>query len=542
MPSLDAYLFALDPAPDEILVASGLAALDLATAGTGTCGVTTQGFGVVLPVPGLTGAGSWSPLGVCQLPTPLDLANGNGWHPAWGAVVMPLADSLGTGSIPALAQAVLPPLFALTRSGATGGVMVGLALAAVSDLGRTAQGALRLPPVSPQGHVCSVNSPAGGAVVTSDAVVALLGQGDAELAEAVAGLPAGSPDAAAAALLALVAGRISYVADDADDAWTCAAATLARGSGDCEDGALLLHALLLAAGLPADRVVTAFGRVGVDQAGHAWVAWRRVADGQWVALDWTLGAQQDAVTDLPVLGDPGPYAWVDYAVTAGAFFTVRQPTDVFFARARGESVPLPPLAVAAAASLAALGAAAMPADWTAWGLCAASGRAALAGPGLTATGHFSWGQARLAPLGGLGAVAATAGDSFAGLSATALAGGDGRAALRLPQPQGAGLGFTAALLHGACPLSRLAGAGGGLVGGLGLGHCLAPALRPTGCALLGQTGQGGTVLPVALLLGLGQGRSLGNAAAELDCWSAAGRSRTTDTQTRGRRSNGEEWA
>ena len=50
------------------------------------------------------------------------------------------------------------------------------------------------------------------------------------------------------------------------------------------------------------------------------------------------------------------------------------------------------------------------------------------------------------------------------------------------------------------------------------------------------------VLPVALLLGLGQGRSLGNAAAELDCWSAAGRSRTTDTQTRGRRSNGEEWA
>ena len=47
MPSLDAYLFALDPAPDEILVASGLTALDLTTAGTGTCGVTTQGFGLL---------------------------------------------------------------------------------------------------------------------------------------------------------------------------------------------------------------------------------------------------------------------------------------------------------------------------------------------------------------------------------------------------------------------------------------------------------------------------------------------------------------
>ncbi|MYL84861.1 transglutaminase domain-containing protein [Desulfovibrio aerotolerans] len=542
MPSLDAYLFALDPAPDEILVASGLTALDLTTAGTGTCGVTTQGVGVLLPVPGLTGAGSWSPLGVCPLPTPLALANGNGWHPAWGAVVMPLAGSVGTGSIPALAQAVLPPLFALTRSGATGGVSVGLAMTAVSDLGRSAQGALRLPPASPRGHVCSINSPAGGVAVASDAVVALLGQGDAELAEAVAGLPAGNPDAAAAALLALVAGRISYVADDADDAWTCAAATLARGSGDCEDGALLLHALLLAAGLPADRIVTAFGRVGVDRAGHAWVAWRRVADGQWVALDWTLGAQQGAVAGLPVLGDPGPYAWVDYAVTAGAFFTVRQPTDVFFARAHGDGVALPRLAAAAAASLAALGAAAMPADWAAWGLGAASGLANLARPGLTATGRFSWGQARIAPLGCLGGVAATAADTLAGLTATALAGGGGWAAMRLPFLLGAGLGFSAALLDGACPLTRLAGAGRGLAGGLGLAHCLAPGLRPTGCALPGQTGQGGTVLPLIQPLGLGRDHSLGNAAADLDRWSAAGWSRTTDNQTRGRRGNGEEWA
>ena len=33
----------------------------------------------------------------------------------------------------------------------------------------------------------------------------------------------------------------------------------------------------LAAGLPADRIVTVFGRVGANRDGHAWVAWRRLS-------------------------------------------------------------------------------------------------------------------------------------------------------------------------------------------------------------------------------------------------------------------------
>lgn len=548
MSSLDDYLFALDPAPDEVLTASGLVAFGLDAAGTGVCGVTTPGTGLALPLLDVTAAGSWRPLGVCPFPMPQVLADGSGWHPAWGGVSLPLPTGLAAGSVAALAQAVLLPLFALSRAGATGGATVELVLTAVSGLERTAQGTLRLPPTSCRGHVCSLDSPAGGAAATSDAVAALLCQGDPDLAAAVAaagvpaGLPVGDPDAVAAALLALVAGRIAYVADTAGDVWTCAAATLARGSGDCEDGAVLLTALLLAAGLPAERIVTAFGRVGVDRAGHAWVAWRRIADGKWVVLDWTLGAGQGAVTGLPVLGEPGPYAWVDYALTAGAFFTVRQEAGVFFARALGQGVMLPALAVAASGSFGAAGAPTLPAGLTAWGLCGATGLAALAGPSVSASGRFGWSRATLAALVGQGNGAAAAGGALTALAAASLAGGGGLAAARLARPDVAGLGFSAAVVVGACRLARLAGAGRGLAGGVCDAGCALARPRLIGLALDGKVGQGGAPLPAVLSWGLGQCLSLGNAAADLDQWRAVGRGRAADNGTRGRRGNGEEWA
>lgn len=281
MPSLDDYLFAVDPAPDELFVASGLAGLFVEAAGTGACGVTTLGPGLLLPPPGLTAAASWAPLGVCPLPLPLALAGEQGWHPGWGQIVLAALAGLGAGSTPSLAEAVLPPCFVLCGAGATGAAGLRLDITAGSGLGRTAAGALWLSPLAGRGHVCSLDSPASGMAASSDAVVALLGQGDPDLAEAVAGLAGGDPDAAAAGLLALVAGRLTYAADGDGDVWRCAPATLARGNGDCEDGAVLLHGLLLAAGLPADRIVTAFGRVGVDRDGHAWVAWRRLRPGAW---------------------------------------------------------------------------------------------------------------------------------------------------------------------------------------------------------------------------------------------------------------------
>lgn len=547
MSSLDDYLFALDPAPEEWLLASGLAALTLEAGGSGTCGITTPGTGLPLPLPEVAAAGSWSPLGVCLLPSALALADVAGWHPAWGGIGLPLPAGLGAASVPSVAQAVLTPLFALSGAGANGLAELNLALTAVSGLNRTAQGALWLPPVVPRAHVCALESPASGAATSSDAVVGLLCRGDADLAAAVAaagvpvGLPVGDPDAAAAALLALVAGRIAYVAE-VGDAWTCAAATLGRGSGDCEDGAVLLHALLLAAGLPADRIVTAFGRVGVDRAGHAWVAWRRIGDGRWVALDWTLGPDQGPVAGLPALGDPGPYAWVDYALTAGAFFTVRQEAGVFFARALGDGVTLPRLDGAAAASLGALGAPVLPGDWCAWGLAGSGGVTPLRPPRVVASGRFGWGQAALPAWAGLSQAGAAAASALAALSGDALAGGGGLAAARLARPEAVGRSTTTALTAAACRLARLAGAGLGLPGCLGEAGCVLPCPRPAGLGLMGWLGQGVILLPPPLTGSLGQPVSLGQATALLDRWRADGLGHVAGGVTPEIRNNGEEWA
>ncbi|KHK02070.1 transglutaminase domain-containing protein [Desulfovibrio sp. TomC] len=542
MSSLDDYLLFMTPVPDETVAAAGLAALAVGAAGSGTCGVTTQAAGLPLPVPELAAVGSWPPLGVCSLPLPLVLAAEGGWHPAWAGVSLSGLQSLGTGSTPVLAEAVLSPLFVLAGTGAAGVVGLPLAVSALSDLGRTAQALLGLPSVTTRAYVCSLDSPAGGTATSSTSVVALLCQGDPDLAEAVAGLAGDEPDAVAAALLALVAGRIDYAADGNEDVWRCAAATLASGAGDCEDGAVLLHGLLLAAGLPVDRIATAFGRVGVDRSGHAWVAWRRVEDGQWVALDWTLGALQGAVAGLPVLGDPGPYVWVDYALTAGAFFTVRQETGVFFVRGSGGQVRLPVLACTASGSFGAVGEAALPAGAGALGLGGARGECLFARPEASAAGRFGWGEAVLATLGTAGLAGGATGACLPLAAAAALGGGGGTGLVRLLRPAGLGAAGTAARSAGGCRLARPGCAGQGLAGGLGATGCAWPLWRLYAHGLPGELGQGTVSTPIPLLAGLGLPNSRGSGAAGFDRWHLAGLGRTAGEASLGRCGNGEEWA
>lgn len=542
MSSLDDYLLFMTPVPDESMTAAGLVALAAGVAGTGTCGVTTQAAGLRLPVPELAAVGSWPPLGVSSLPLLLALGGEGGWHPGWAGVSLSGLQSLGTGSVPALAEAVLSPLFVLSGTGAAGVVGLPLAVCALSDLDRTAQAALRLSSVAARAYVCSLDSPAGGAAQSSASVVKLLCQGDPDLAEAVAGIAGNDPDAVAAALLALVAGCIDYVADGDKDVWRCAAATLAGGAGDCEDGTVLLHGLLLAAGLPADRIATAFGRVGADRSGHAWVAWRRVEDGQWVALDWTLGASQGAVSGLPVLGDPGPYVWVDYALTAGAFFTVRQEPGVFFVRGLGGRIGLPAPACTASGSFGAIGAVALPAGAGALGLGGARGECLFARPDASAAGRFGWGAAVLAALGAAGLAGSAAGACLPLAAAAALGGGGGVALVRLLRPVGVGAAGTAALSAGLCRLARPSCGGRGLAGGLGVTGCVWPRVRLCGHARPGGVGQGLSSLPVPSLAGLGWPSSRGSGAAGFDRWNLAGRGHTAGDAALGQCSNGEEWA
>ncbi|HML56630.1 MAG TPA: transglutaminase-like domain-containing protein, partial [Solidesulfovibrio magneticus] len=366
MPSLDEFLFAMEALPEETLAGQSLVVLELVSAATGTCGVVTAGHGLALPLPAALAQGSWQPAAAARLPILEIQASQAGWRPGVGETTLPPVQAAAAGSIPALAEAVLVPLFAVAGSGACAALTLPLAVLGLSDLSRQGSGAPRLPGLVIRGHACSLESPALSGFVDAARAVTLLGIGDPDLTEAVAGLPPGDDDAIALALLEKTARALTYIAD-ADDAWRCAPATLALGQGDCEDGAILLHGLMLAAGLPADRIVTIFGRVGANRDGHAWVAWRRHGDGRWTALDWTLGPGQGPMAALPAMGDPNIYAFVDYALTSGAFFPVRQEAAVFFARAAGDGIVLSRPACRAGAAHGAAGEAEMPAGWDAAG-------------------------------------------------------------------------------------------------------------------------------------------------------------------------------
>ena len=75
-----------------------------------------------------------------------------------------------------------------------------------------------------------------------------------------------------------------------DEYWALPSQTLQKKAGDCEDGAFLIHSMLLAAGVNPDRIRT-YGGLVKDYSigglgGHAWTVYKRQSDNQWVLLDW----------------------------------------------------------------------------------------------------------------------------------------------------------------------------------------------------------------------------------------------------------------
>ena len=73
--------------------------------------------------------------------------------------------------------------------------------------------------------------------------------------------------------------------------WAYPTLTLNKKSGDCEDGAYLMHSLAVAAGIPYERLRTYGGYVELEEgvpilAGHAWTAYKREKDDEWVVTDW----------------------------------------------------------------------------------------------------------------------------------------------------------------------------------------------------------------------------------------------------------------
>ena len=96
-----------------------------------------------------------------------------------------------------------------------------------------------------------------------------------------------------------------------EELWAPPTFALRKGSGDCEDGAFIVHSLLLHAGISRGRVRTYGGLVkageGAALGGHAWTAYRRESDDQWVILDTSYYPTFKHVADRPLMKDASLY-------------------------------------------------------------------------------------------------------------------------------------------------------------------------------------------------------------------------------------------
>ncbi len=529
MPALEDYILAMEAAPEETIAASGLIVAGCDALASGTSGVTTACPGLALPPPIPAATASWRPAGLCRLPLPATVGATASWRPAWGAPVFPGCVVFGEARVPSGGDIVLAPLFSMAGAGAAGRTMLPPPdVAAAMRLPCRGDARLVLPAFRGVAHACGLESPVTTAAGQA-AVVALLCRDDPDLARAAGALAAGAvgDDAVAGALLAAVAGNLAYVADGAgSDVWTCAAGTYFRGSGDCEDGAILLQALLLAAGIPADRLVTAFGRVGLDRKGHAWVGYRRRSDGRWTVLDWTRGPSQGPVAGLPALDEPDSPALVDYALTAGAFFAVRQDAAAFFSRCAAEALILPRLAVAGTGALGADAAFPLPpSPWTGLGRCGARGSACAPVPACSGTAGSVAGLLGLvvpairALSGGVGAMRLPRPEAAAGGA------GGGMGVLALPGGRVAAAGRVGLLAASGLVLAGARGSGIGLAGEVGGGQGRLPRARLDSRALPGMLARGRPALPRPAACGAGGPELRGACALRLASCAADGAAR-----------------
>jgi len=93
----------------------------------------------------------------------------------------------------------------------------------------------------------------------------------------------GTYDEIASQALTWVNKHIKYVSEG-KEFWQFYFETLFRKQGDCEDGAILMHAIMLKSGIPYWRIRLNAG--DVKGGGHCYVTYLREKDNDWYVLDW----------------------------------------------------------------------------------------------------------------------------------------------------------------------------------------------------------------------------------------------------------------
>ena len=133
-----------------------------------------------------------------------------------------------------------------------------------------------------------------------------------EFARDVIGIRGGeSNDVKMGKIAKWVQSHIRYMEDDenygVEEFWAPPVFTLAKGIGDCEDGAFLIVSLALNSGVPNSRLRMYGGEVKVGQGaatgGHGWVGYLRESDNEWIPVDYSYYPNPNISTIKPLSED-----------------------------------------------------------------------------------------------------------------------------------------------------------------------------------------------------------------------------------------------
>lgn len=127
--------------------------------------------------------------------------------------------------------------------------------------------------------------------------------------------PADTNDMKAYKVMLWIQENIEYKSDIENygkgEFWALPSLTISNESGDCEDGAFLMHSLMLNAGIPWENIRTYGGLVyagpGAIGGGHGWTAYKRETDNEWVILDWCYYANETPIADRILMKDDMKY-------------------------------------------------------------------------------------------------------------------------------------------------------------------------------------------------------------------------------------------
>jgi hypothetical protein len=131
-----------------------------------------------------------------------------------------------------------------------------------------------------------------------------------------------------------VVDNIEYVTDEEQygfsELWVPPVMLLLTQKGDCEDGAFLMMSLGLNAGVAPAKLRMFGGFVdagqGAPSGSHGWVAYRRDADNEWVALDFSYFPDLRPMGDRIPLKDDEKYV-DDYFFITNTYIVVTENTN-----------------------------------------------------------------------------------------------------------------------------------------------------------------------------------------------------------------------